>query len=146
MKNKKFSFRAYLCFCLFYSVSLCTYATEYANITHEETGGSQVWMLENDILKLEVGYASQGSIALNSFYNKEAGVDYLADNKGCLFELTGQFLPQEKHGGWKNTEGFVLCSDELYYTRKPAACQSIYFSTLFNHVCSAQTNPRPRFP
>ena len=26
---------------------------------------------------------------------------------------------------------FVLCSDELYYTRKPAACQSIYFSTPF---------------
>lgn len=134
MKNKKFSFRACLCFCLFYSVSLCTYATEYANITHEETGGSQVWMLENDILKLEVGYASQGSIALNSFYNKEAGVDYLADNKGCLFELTGQFLPQEKHGGWKNTEGFVLCSDEAGWVYENHEVIDIFLSSALPEV------------
>ncbi len=53
----------------------------------DPTVGEKAWSFENDIIRAEVSF-DDGSITLDSFYNKLAGKDYLASGTSRLFSYT----------------------------------------------------------
>ncbi|OXM82342.1 carbohydrate-binding domain-containing protein [Paenibacillus rigui] len=108
MQNKKL--RVVLCFLMIFSM----FFTGIPFINHGEpqtayaasstiTRSGNVWTLENDVMKSVVSFAG-GSIEMTSFYNKEAGKEYLTGSGS-------QYLFYYNYGGsdlYANDGGWTL--------------------------------------
>lgn len=71
--------------------SLSLHAAERANVRFTDSADKS-WIMTNDVLSFEVVYTAEGSINPKSFYNIEAGVNYLGA-QNSLFSYMGQYLP-----------------------------------------------------
>ncbi len=65
------------------------------------TKSGNVWTLENDVMRVAITFAS-GSIEMTSFYNKEAGREYLtgSGSKHLFYYNYGGSALQSNDGGW----------------------------------------------
>ncbi len=70
---------------------------EIGDITSVET-----WTMENDVLRAKIEFTGAGAIKLTSFFNKEAGREYLpqgvVQNKSTLFRYDYRFLEAGQTG------------------------------------------------
>lgn len=67
-------------------------AENRAVISYTENAGAKSWSMENDVMKFEFSHSATGAIISNSFYNKEAAVEYLRSSGSQLFNYSGQFI------------------------------------------------------
>ncbi len=74
------------------------------------TRSGNVWTLENDVMRVSIIYGS-GSIEMTSFYNKEAGVEYLtgSGSKHLFYHNYGGSALYSNDGGW--TLGTAVITD-----------------------------------
>src|SRR5690554_1191265 len=74
-------------------ISSLAYSSEVdAEVQLFEESGSQRWVLSNEGIRLELVYTADGKIVPLSFYNVQAGVEYLR-NGSLLFSYNGQMVP-----------------------------------------------------
>lgn len=139
MEYRTFSFRIRLFLSFAFVCCNVVFAIEKrADIVYAETEGGRCWSLENEVIKLDVCQRLDGSLVMNSFYNKEAGVDYLQGTTARLFDFNGQFLPQSELSGWMNADTFALKSDEGNWVYESHEVTDIFLSSALQTVVGKQ--------
>ncbi|RXZ76572.1 hypothetical protein EBB07_34620 [Paenibacillaceae bacterium] len=71
-----------------------------ADVFSAESGNK--WTLENDVIRTEIEFTDEGSIRMNSFFNKQAGREYLpqgeGSNQSTLFAYSYRLLEEGQTG------------------------------------------------
>lgn len=106
-------------------------AENRAAISYSESAGAKSWTLENDVMRFEVIHSATGAIIPNSFYNKEAAVEYLRVSGGSqLFNYTGQFVPATETESLNTVDLFAYKSTDTNWTYKEHTINDMLMSSV----------------
>ncbi|MDR1809267.1 MAG: hypothetical protein LBR34_02535 [Prevotella sp.] len=120
-----------LCVLLFWGTHLA--AENRADVVYSENATGKLWTLENDVLRFEISHTTAGAIIPGSFYNKDAGKEYLLPSGNLLFNYTGQFIPETASGVSSNAELFSLKSADEDWAYEGYAIEDMSLSSALSN-------------